>query len=284
MANSIATGTLYIVGTPIGNLEDITLRAIKTLNAVDLIAAEDTRQTGKLLQQFEITTPQLSYHEHNRKQREPEIIEKLEQGNTIALVTDAGMPAVSDPGYDLVKTCLSRGISVIPIPGVTAAITALAVSGLPSNRFVFEGFLPVKGKARDDRLYAIAQEKRTIILYESPHKLKKTLQDLASFCGETRQLMLGRELTKIYETCHYLSLKQAIQLYQDKQPKGEYTLVIAGAEQTHHLNLSSAEIRNELKQLLAQGMTRSQASKQLAKVTSLSRQQIYQLSIELEGS
>lgn len=275
-------GNLYLVGTPIGNLEDITLRAIQTLKTVDLIAAEDTRHTGKLLQHYEIETPQISYHEHNRKQRETEIIQRLQQGKRIALVTDAGMPAISDPGYDLVRACVSAEIPVIPIPGVTAAITALAVSGLPTNRFVFEGFLPIKGKARQDRLSVIQQETRTVILYESPHQLKQTLQDLERVLGSDRAIMLARELTKLYENCFYSSLGEAITFYEKTNPKGEYTLVIAGGENTAELNLSSEEIKGELKQLLAQGMTRSQASRQLAKITYLSRQQVYQISTELE--
>ncbi|PSO47689.1 MAG: 16S rRNA (cytidine(1402)-2'-O)-methyltransferase [Cyanobacteria bacterium SW_9_44_58] len=282
MANQITIGTLYLVGTPIGNLEDITFRAINTLKTVDLIAAEDTRHTGKLLQQYEIATPQISYHEHNRKQRESEILKRLQQGENIALVTDAGMPGISDPGYDLVRGCVEANIAVIAIPGVTAAITALAVSGLPSNRFVFEGFLPTKGKARQDRLKEIAEERRTIILYESPHKLRQTLQDLAQALGQDRSLMLGKELTKLYEKCYYCKIEEAIAFYQKTIPKGEYTLVIAGKEEAETLSLSSEQVKQELKQLLAQGVTRSQASRQLAKVTSLSRQEIYQLSIELD--
>lgn len=282
MANQITIGTLYLVGTPIGNLDDITFRAINTLKTVDLIAAEDTRHTGKLLQQYEINTPQISYHDHNRKQREPEIIQRLQQGENIALVTDAGMPGISDPGYDLVRTCVEANIPVIAIPGVTAAITALAVSGLPTDRFVFEGFLPTKGKARQDRFKEIGQETRTLILYESPHKLRQTLQDLAQVCGQDRAIMLGKELTKLYEKCYYLKLEEAIAFYEKTIPKGEYTLVIAGKEEAEALSLSSEEVKQELKQLLAQGVTRSQASRQLAKVTPLSRQEIYQLSIELD--
>lgn len=282
MINQITTGSLYLVGTPIGNLEDITFRAINTLKTVDLIAAEDTRHTGKLLQHYEIATPQISYHEHNRKQREPEIIQRLQQGENIALVTDAGMPGISDPGYDLVRACVEANIAAIAIPGVTAAITALAVSGLPSDRFVFEGFLPTKGKARQDRLKEIGQETRTLILYESPHKLRQTLQDLAQVCGQDRSIMLGRELTKLYEKCYYLKIEEAIAFYEKTIPKGEYTLVIAGKEEAETLSLSSEQVKQELQQLLAQGVTRSQASRQLAKVTSLSRQEIYQLSIELE--
>jgi len=274
-------GTLYLVGTPIGNLEDMTFRAIHTLKTVDLIAAEDTRHTGKLLQHYDIVTPQISYHQHNRKQREPELIQQLEKGTSIALVTDAGMPGISDPGYDLVKVCVRAEITVVPIPGVTAAITALAVSGLPTNRFVFEGFVPVKGKARQDRLSALQQEIRTIILYESPHKLKQTLQDLAQYLGRDRAVMLGRELTKFYEDFQYATLEEALSFYSKQVPKGEYTLVIAGKEETAEMNLSVEEIRTELKQLLAQGVTRSQASRQLAAITSLSRQEIYQLSLDL---
>jgi len=274
-------GTLYLVGTPIGNLEDMTFRAIHTLKTVDLIAAEDTRHTGKLLQHYDIVTPQISYHQHNRKQREPELIQQLEKGTSIALVTDAGMPGISDPGYDLVKVCVRAEITVVPIPGVTAAITALAVSGLPTNRFVFEGFVPVKGKARQERLSALQQEIRTIILYESPHKLKQTLQDLAQYLGRDRAVMLGRELTKFYEDFQYATLEEALSFYSKQVPKGEYTLVIAGKEETAEMNLSVEEIRTELKQLLAQGVTRSQASRQLAAITSLSRQEIYQLSLDL---
>ncbi len=275
-------GTLYLVGTPIGNLEDMTFRAINTLKTVDLIAAEDTRHTGKLLQYYDIVTPQISYHEHNRKQREPELIQQLEKGTSIALVTDAGMPGISDPGYDLVKVCVGAKIAVVPIPGVTAAITALAVSGLPTNRFVFEGFLPVKGKARQERLATLQQETRTIVLYESPHKLKQTLQDLAQSLGRDRAVMLGRELTKFYEDVQYATLEEALGFYSKQVPKGEYTLVIAGKEETAAMNLSVEDIKTELKQLLAQGVTRSQASRQLAAITSLSRQEIYQLSLDLE--
>jgi len=278
----MTNGNLYLVGTPIGNLEDITLRAIEVLKTVDLIAAEDTRHTGKLLQHFAIATAQLSYHHHNRKQREQEIIQKLQQGKKIALVTDAGMPAISDPGYDLVKACIAANIEVIPIPGVTAAITALAVSGLPSDRFVFEGFLPVKGKARQARLAALQQETRTMILYESPHKLQQTLADLEKNLGRDRAVMLGRELTKLYEELQHYSLTEAVAIYENTVPKGEYTLVVAGRGETETLSLSGEEVKQELKQLLAQGVTRSQASRQLAQISGLSRQEIYQLSLDLE--
>ena len=280
MTNDSTPGTLYLVGTPIGNLEDMTFRAVRTLQTVDLIAAEDTRRTGKLLQHFQITTSQISYHQHNQVSRTGEILERLKQGQAIALVTDAGMPGISDPGYELVKACWEAGVSVVPIPGVTAAITALSASGLPTEQFVFEGFLPAKGKARRDRLFALRTETRTLILYESPHRLLSTLGDLADAFGEDRAIVLARELTKLHEEFRRGTLKEAIALYQDRHPQGEFTLVIAGAIY-HPLTLSEAQLKAELQQLIAQGMTRSQASRQLAQLTNLPRRQIYQLTLEL---
>ncbi|MFS8118946.1 MAG: 16S rRNA (cytidine(1402)-2'-O)-methyltransferase, partial [Microcoleus sp.] len=193
------TGTLYIVGTPIGNLEDMTYRAIRILQTVDFIAAEDTRHTGKLLHHFQIKTPQISYHEHNQQQRLPELIEKLQLGKNIAIVTDAGMPGISDPGYELVKACADANINIIPIPGPSACIVGISASGLPTDRFVFEGFLPAKGQERQRSLEALQIESRTIILYESPHRLRQTLQDLANSLGSDRQIVLARELTKMHE-------------------------------------------------------------------------------------
>ncbi len=278
---ALKTGTLYIVGTPIGNLEDITFRAVGILQAVDLIAAEDTRHTGKLLKHFQITTPQVSYHEHNRLSRLEELLDRLRTGEAIALVSDAGMPGISDPGYELVKACIEAGVSVIPIPGVTAAVTALAVSGLPTDRFVFEGFLPTKSKPRSDRLNSLKGETRTLIFYEAPHRLRQTLTDLAVFFPEDRQIVLARELTKLHEEFWRGTIGEAIALYTtSREPKGEYTLVVAGASEVETLVLSKAEIKAELQQLLKQGMTRSQASRHLAQLTSLPRRQIYQLTLE----
>jgi 16S rRNA (cytidine1402-2'-O)-methyltransferase len=283
MSQDLKSGTLYIVGTPIGNLEDITFRAIGTLRTVDLIAAEDTRHTGKLLQHFQISTPQISYHEHNRLSRQKESLDRLTKGETIALVTDAGMPGISDPGYELVKACIEAGISVIPIPGVTAAVTALAASGLPTDRFVFEGFMPAKGKERRDRLNFLQNETRTLIFYEAPHRLLETLSDLASVLGENRQIVLARELTKIHEEFWRGTIGEAIALYtSNREPKGEFTLVVAGSQTAENLVLSEAELKTELRQLIEQGMTRSQASRQLAQLTHLSRRQIYQLAVEEE--
>ena len=281
MTQILAFGTLYLVGTPIGNLEDMTLRGIRTLKEVDLIAAEDTRHTGKLLHHLQIKTPQISYHEHNQVERTAELIVKLRSGKTIALVSDAGMPSISDPGYLLVTEAIANSIPVVPIPGVSAGITALVASGLTSDRFVFEGFLPVKGRGRSDRLEAITQETRTIIFYESPHRLLATLQDLARTFDENRGIVLARELTKVHEEFWRGSLGEAIALYTEKrQPKGEYTLIVNGAVPNTEITLSEDELKIELQQLLKQGMTRSQASRQLAKLTTLSRREIYQLSME----
>lgn len=274
--------TLYLVGTPIGNLEDMTFRAVRILQAVDLIAAEDTRHTGKLLQHFNIKTPQISYHQHNRITRLPELLERLKQGAAIALVTDAGMPGISDPGWEFVAACITHNISVIPIPGVTALITALTASGLATDRFIFEGFLPTKTKIRRDHLEFLKQESRTIILYESPHRLLQTLSDLAANLGSDRAIVLARELTKLHEEFWRGTLTEAIELYQKNQPKGEFTLVIAGVEKTETCLLSEVELKAELKALIAQGMTPSQASRQLAELTSLPRRQIYQLAINYE--
>ena len=273
-------GKLYLVGTPIGNLEDITLRAIRILQSVDLIAAEDTRRTGKLLQHLSISTPQISYNEHNHHSRIQELINRLQQGASLALVTDAGMPSISDPGVELVQAAIAHQITVIPIPGPTAVISALAASGLPTDRFIFEGFLPLKQSDRQARLELLRSETKTIVLYEAPHRILKTLKDLLAVVGDRREIVLARELTKIHEEFWRGNIGEAIDLYtNERQPKGEYTLVIKGAAETS-LITSQAELKQELHQLLAQGMTRSQASRQLAKLTSLSRREIYQLEID----
>ncbi len=278
--SEVNSGTLYIVGTPIGNLEDTTFRAIKTLQEVDLIAAEDTRHTSKLLQHFQILTPQLSYHQHNEQSRIPELIEKLNQGKAIALVTDAGMPAISDPGYELVKVCVEANISVVPIPGVTASITALCASGLPTNKFIFIGFLPTKIKLREEQLEKLSNSLETVVLYESPYKLLQTLEDLAKMLGGNRKIVLARELTKLHEEFWRGTVGQAIIHYQNNQPKGEFTLVIAGAE-PELLVLSEDTIKQELQELFAQGISRSQASRQLSQKINLSRRKIYQIALKI---
>ena len=280
MKQIVTLGILYLVGTPIGNLEDLTLRAIRVLKEVDLIAAEDTRHTKKLLQHFQITTPQISYHEHNQDWRTGELIAKLQTGIDIALVSDAGMPSISDPGYVLVKEAIAHSIVVIPIPGVSASLTALAVSGLTTERFVFEGFLPVKGRARSDRLEEIRRETKTTIFYEAPHRLLATLQDLATALGQERKVVLGRELTKVHEEFWRGTLVEAIALCRERKPRGEYTLVVAGAATSSEIVLTQSQVKAELQQLLQQGMTRSQAARHLAKLSTLSRREIYQLTLD----
>ncbi|MEC4815230.1 MAG: 16S rRNA (cytidine(1402)-2'-O)-methyltransferase [Scytonema sp. PMC 1069.18] len=273
-------GTLYVVGTPIGNLEDMTFRAVRILQTVDLIAAEDTRHTGRLLQHFQIETPQVSYHEHNQSSRIPDLLEQLGNGKAIAVVTDAGIPGISDPGYELVKACVDANIPVVPIPGPSAAITALSASGLPTERFVFEGFLPTKAQQRQSSLEFLKAEPRTLIFYESPHRLRETLQDIAEVFGLHRQIVISRELTKLYEEFWRGTIEQAIVHYKQQEPQGEYTLVVAGAPPTQ-LHFSEAELKAELEKLISQGISRSQASRELAKVTSLPRRQLYQLALSI---
>lgn len=271
---------LYIVATPIGNLEDMTFRAIRILKQADWIAAEDTRHTGKLLQYFQITTPQISYHDHNRHSRLPELLEKLQQGKTIALVSDAGMPGISDPGYELVKACSDEGIPVIPIPGASAVVTALSASGLPTDRFAFEGFLPAKGQERRDRLESFRSETRTLILYEAPHRVRQTLVDLQEIVGSDRPIVLARELTKMHEEFWRGTVGKAIAHYAQQEPQGEFTLVLAGATLSQP-NLSESALIAELQVLMEQGLSRSQASRQLAQQTNLSRRQVYQLALSI---
>jgi len=271
--------TLYIVGTPIGNLEDITFRAVRILQAVDAIAAEDTRHTGKLLHHFQITTPQVSYHEHNRITRTGELVERLQQGQAIALVSDAGMPGISDPGYELVKACVEAGLTVVPIPGCSAVVAALIASGLPSDRFVFEGFLPPKPKDRRAHLERLTSESRTLVFYEAPHRLRQTLQDLL-ILGSDREIVLARELTKLHEEFWRGTIAEAIDQYRDREPMGEFTLVLAGAE-LNPLVLTDDALKAELQALLNQGISRSEASRQLAQQTALPRRQIYQLALSL---
>jgi 16S rRNA (cytidine1402-2'-O)-methyltransferase len=275
-------GILYLVGTPIGNLEDMTFRAIATLKQVDLIAAEDTRHTGKLLHHFGIDTPQTSYHEHNAFKRVPELVEKLQQGMAIALVTDAGMPAISDPGVELVQGCIAAGIRVVPIPVVTAGIAALTASGFATQYFGFDGFLPTDKKEKRDRLEILRLETRTMILYESPHRLLRTLEDLAESLGKERQIAIARELTKLHEEFWRGSIEDAIAYFTSQAPRGEFTLVLEGAQPKGKTVWTEDVILRELQNLIASGISRSDASRQLAELADLPRRQIYQLALTVQ--
>jgi 16S rRNA (cytidine1402-2'-O)-methyltransferase len=287
LESAVLPGTLYLVATPIGNLEDITYRALRVLREVSAIAAEDTRHTGKLLAHFQIVTPQLSYHEHNQHQRIPEIVERLHQGQSIALVSDAGTPAISDPGVPLVAACGAAGLPVVPVPGCCAAIAGLIGSGLPSDRFCFEGFLPAKGKERRDRLTALAQEPRTAMLYEAPHRLRETLQDLAQQCGPDRPITIARELTKRYEQFWRGTLAEAIAAWTDNNPacpiKGEFVLILGGA-MADDAPPTEAEILAALQAAIARGLSRSAASREVAARLNWPKRSVYELSLTLAES
>ena len=252
-----------------------------SLQAVDLIAAEDTRHTGRLLQHFQIATPQTSYHAHNWRSRLPILLAHLQAGKALALVSDAGMPGISDPGFELVEACVRESIPVVPIPGCTAAVTALCVSGLNPQPFAFEGFLPPKGKARRDRLQDLAQETRTIVLYEAPHRLLATLTDLQNCFEESRSVAIARELTKQYEEIWRGPLAAGLQHFQTHAPRGEFTLVIAGKSAAAIAPPTDDDITRRLQALLQAGLSQSQASRQLAQETGRSRREIYQLALSV---
>lgn len=277
------SGTLYLVGTPIGNLEDLTYRAVRVLKEVDFVAAEDTRVSGKLLHYLDISKPLVSYHEHNRKQRGPELVQRLLNGETCALVTDAGMPAISDPGEDLANLCHEAGIPVVPVPGACAAVSALAQSGLPSGKWCFEGFLPTVTKQRKQRLAVLKQETRTSIVYEAPHRLKATLHELAEQLGD-RRVSISRELTKLHEECLRMTLPEAAVYYDTHEPRGEFVLVIEGAsenpEQAAANQIEQAIALTE--ELTAAGLTLRDAVKQAAKQTGARKNQLYQMMLTRE--
>lgn len=271
-------GILYIVGTPIGNLEDMSVRAVRTLGEVDFIAAEDTRVTLKLLNHFEIKKPMVSYHEHNAREKGGEILTRLLAGESCAIVTDAGMPCISDPGEDLVRLCAQNGIDTRVIPGPSAAISALALSGLDTSKFVFEGFLNPQKNTRLERLEELRREKRTIIFYEAPHKLCDTLRAMYQVLGD-RRITLARELTKIYEEVVRTTLSQAIELYEQKAPKGEFVLVVEGMceeEQT----LSFEQALNLIGALTEKGEPLSKAAKDVARQTGFKKGELYSKFLE----
>lgn len=277
---SICMGILYLVATPIGNLEDISYRSVRVLKEVSYIAAEDTRHTIKLLNHLKINKKMVSYHEHNKRDKGPEIIKDLIDGQDVALVTDAGTPAISDPGEDLVRLCYKSGITVTSLPGPTALVTALILSGKDTRRFVFEGFLPMQKKSRRERLSALEEEVRTIILYEAPHKLKDTLTDLSKIFGEERELTLTRELTKRYEEVQQHTLKTAIEYYKTTDPRGEYVLVIEGASKESILEkeqglIEALSLEDHLQYYLDKGYSKKEAIKQIAKDRHKPKREIY---------
>ena len=277
-------GTLYLCATPIGNLGDITQRVLDTLREVDLIAAEDTRNTLRLLNHFEIKKPMTSYHEHNKYDKARELIGRLHNGENIAVVTDAGTPAISDPGEVLATLCIEEGIRVTSLPGACALITALTMSGMPARRFCFEGFLPPEKTEKKERrriLNQLQTEERTIILYEAPHHLRATLADLMEALGESRRVTLCRELTKRFEEAIPLTLESAVRYYQENEPRGEYVLVLAGAdpktlETQTRAAYDALSLEDHMQQYLDQGLTQKEAMRRVAADRGLSRRDIYQ--------
>lgn len=273
-------GMLYICATPIGNLEDITLRTLRILKEVDLIAAEDTRHSIKLLNHFEIKTPMTSYHEFNKYDKAAQLVEKMKEGTNIALITDAGTPAISDPGEELVKQCHAAGIEVTSLPGPSAFVTALTISGKPTRRFCFEAFLPYDKKERAEVLEELKTETRTIMLYEAPHKLKKTLKDLYEVLGN-REISLCKELTKKHETNFRTTLFDAIAHYEQEEPKGEFVLVIEGVsreelKQGEMQGFLAMTIEEHMQYYTDQGVDRKEAMKKVAKDRGVSKRDIYQ--------
>lgn len=275
---------LYLVATPIGNLEDITLRALRVLKEVSLIACEDTRHTRKLLDHFGIQKPTISYHEHNEQDRAQELTARLSQGESIALVTDAGTPGVSDPAYRLVVAALEHNIQVIPIPGATALIAGLIASGLPTDAFLFAGFLPAKRNARREKLEAVRYVRETLIFYEAPHRIRETLMEAQAVLGN-RQASLARELTKLHEQFLRGTLAEISLTLQAQEPRGEITLVIAGANEHEEQPLPAHEtLTTQLEQLMNSGTSRNDALKQLAKRRGLSKKEAYRLLLEEKGN
>lgn len=278
-------GTLYIVGTPIGNLDDMTIRAINTLRKVDVILAEDTRQTLKLLNHFEISKHMISYHRHNEDEKIKKVVEFLDSGKDLALVSDAGMPIISDPGQNLVKYLVKNKYNIEVIPGVTAVITAIVKSGLDSTRFTFEGFLSINKKQRKERLKSLQKETRTMVFYEAPHKLLATLKDMYEYFGN-RNICIARELTKIHEEFRYTSLYEAISDIELSGIKGEIVLVISGAneeiiktqEKNNIENINSVEL---VKKYISNGETKKDAIKKVAKLKGVNKDTVYKECLDI---
>lgn len=269
--------SLYLVATPIGNRGDLSPRAAEVLSSVDFIAAEDTRTSGILLSAMGIRKPMISYHEHNRRAHGEKILARLRAGEVCALVTDAGMPAISDPGEDLVAECIAADLRVSAVPGPCAFVTALAMSGLPTRRFAFEGFLPTGNKERVQRLESLKTDERTLIFYEAPHRLRDTLADFAEIFGENRRIACVREISKIYEESVLSTLAQAISRYEESDPRGEFVLVLEGCTFREKPAPDREQILTLWKEMAEEGMGKSAAAKAIAKEFSLPKQEIYDL-------
>lgn len=280
MEEEAVSGMLFLCATPIGNLKDMTPRVIETLQEADIIAAEDTRNSIKLLNHFDIHTPMTSYHEYNKVDKAKELIRQMQEGKNVALITDAGTPAISDPGEVLVQMCHEQGIRVTSLPGAAACITALTLSGLSTRRFCFEGFLPADKKERKEILDELCEESRTIILYEAPHHLKHTLEELYAALGE-RRITLCRELTKKFETVMTTTLKLALQYYEEEEPRGEYVLVLEGKglerkKQEREDKWQEMSIEEHMAYYEDQGMEHKEAMKAVAKDRGISKRDVYQ--------
>ncbi|MCR5040614.1 MAG: 16S rRNA (cytidine(1402)-2'-O)-methyltransferase [Clostridia bacterium] len=269
-------GTLYIVGTPIGNLEDLSPRAVRILSEADFIAAEDTRVTRGLMSRFGIKNELVAYHDHNKDSAGSAILDRLSAGESCALVTDAGMPAISDPGENLVRLCHDSGVTVASVPGPTAVATALALSGLPTGRFTFEGFLAVANTPRKKHLDSLRDERRTMVFYEAPHKLTRTLSDMLAVFGD-RQIALVREMTKLYEEVERTTLEKAAEKYREVKPRGEYVIVIEGKKEEDKAPPDENELIKRLDELIGTGLSRSDAVKALAAETGLPKNAVYRL-------
>lgn len=280
-------GTLYLCATPIGNLEDMTWRAVRTLKEADLIAAEDTRNSIKLLNHFDIHTPMTSYHEFNKIEKGRTLVKRLLEGQNIALITDAGTPGISDPGEELVRMCRDSGIAVTSVPGACACVTALTMSGLPTRRFCFEAFLPTDKKERRAVLSELREETRTTIIYEAPHRLLRTLQELLEALGD-RRLTVCKELTKKHETVFATTLEDAVLYYEKNEPRGEYVLVMEGRsraslEEERQKSFQEMSLQEHMAMYENQGMDRKEAMKQVAKDRGAGKREIYQALLEEEG-
>ncbi|MDD6571232.1 MAG: 16S rRNA (cytidine(1402)-2'-O)-methyltransferase [Thermoflexaceae bacterium] len=274
-------GKLYLCATPIGNLEDITFRVLNTLKSVDLIAAEDTRHSIKLLNHFDIKTPMTSYHEFNKVDKARYLVEKILSGMNVAVITDAGTPGISDPGEELVRQCLAAGIKVTSLPGPAACITALTMSGRETRRFSFEAFLPADKKERKRILEELVNETRTIILYEAPHHLLKTLEELREYLGGEREITVCKELTKTYENAFLTTIEEAVRYYEVNEPRGEYVLVVAGKkiaeiEKEKQEEFLSMSVKEHVEMYVNQGMDKKEAMKMAAKDRGVSKRDIYQ--------